>query len=310
MLATALQNVPTNRTITFAFYNGEEEGALASAPHANQFKAEGKQGPRVMGFDMVGLSWPVATPEADSTCLCTWFGYEDDALRGPAAPRQLQRARLPRRGGEGPGRRPQRPQLRRGVLGRRGLPDPALGRHAHRLRHTPPTTCLTTRSRRWTRSPAGARSSSRACATRSCRPTCTALALDNEMPTVAGPPRRAARATRSASTPPARPTPTGLRSEFTLGLRRRHLGLRGDGRAHLRQARHLHRPARRRRQPLAAGLRLRPHDGHRPRDGREEAEAQALLQVQGAQDQEQEEARAGAEEVRAREEEAALTATG
>lgn len=79
-LAKAIAAVPTNRTITFAWYNGEEEGALSSDPHAAQFKADGKKVKALLGFDMVGLSWPVATPAAGKTCLCTWFGSDDDAF--------------------------------------------------------------------------------------------------------------------------------------------------------------------------------------------------------------------------------------
>ena len=79
-LAKAFVNVPTNKTITFAWYNGEEEGALASAPHAAQFRAENKKVAAVLGFDMVGLAWPVATPVEGRTCLCTWYGSEDEAF--------------------------------------------------------------------------------------------------------------------------------------------------------------------------------------------------------------------------------------
>ena len=81
-LARAFQNVPTNRTITFAWYNGEEEGALASDIHAKALQAEGAKIRGVFGFDMVGIAWPVANPEADVTCLCIWWGDEDDAFEG------------------------------------------------------------------------------------------------------------------------------------------------------------------------------------------------------------------------------------
>ena len=79
-LARAFQNVPTNRTITFAWYNAEEEGALASEVHAQELAAAGAKIRAVFGFDMVGIAWPVANPEADVTCLCMWWGDEDEAF--------------------------------------------------------------------------------------------------------------------------------------------------------------------------------------------------------------------------------------
>ena len=81
-LARAFQNVPTNRTITFAWYNGEEEGALASDVHAKQLQEAGAKIRGVFGFDMVGIAWPVAEPQADVTCLCMWWGDEDEAFEG------------------------------------------------------------------------------------------------------------------------------------------------------------------------------------------------------------------------------------
>lgn len=79
-LARAFQNVPTNRTVSFAWYNAEEEGALASELHATELKAAGAKIRGVFGFDMVGIAWPVAAPEAGTTCLCMWWGDEDDAF--------------------------------------------------------------------------------------------------------------------------------------------------------------------------------------------------------------------------------------
>jgi hypothetical protein len=78
-LAKSLSKVPTNRTLTFAFYNGEEEGALGSAPMAKQYKDAGKKVRALLGFDMVGLAWPVAAPN-DKSCLCMWRGDGDDAF--------------------------------------------------------------------------------------------------------------------------------------------------------------------------------------------------------------------------------------
>jgi hypothetical protein len=81
-LARQFQNVPTNRTITFAWYNGEEEGALASDVHAKELAAAGAKIRSVFGFDMVGISYPVANPEPDVTCLCMWWGDEDEGFEG------------------------------------------------------------------------------------------------------------------------------------------------------------------------------------------------------------------------------------
>ena len=81
-IARAFQNVPTNRTISFAWYNGEEEGALASELHSAAAKAAGVKVRAVLGFDMVGISWPVAAPKDDVTCLCMWWGEDDDVFEG------------------------------------------------------------------------------------------------------------------------------------------------------------------------------------------------------------------------------------
>lgn len=78
-LAKSFANVPTNRTLVFAWYNGEEEGALASERHAQQFQDAGKKVTAMLGFDMVGIGWPVANTGA-TNCLCMWRGDEDDAF--------------------------------------------------------------------------------------------------------------------------------------------------------------------------------------------------------------------------------------
>jgi hypothetical protein len=78
-LAKSFANVPTNRTLVFAWYNGEEEGTLASRPHARSFADTGRKVRAMLGFDMVGIGWPVASTGA-TNCLCTWRGDEDDAF--------------------------------------------------------------------------------------------------------------------------------------------------------------------------------------------------------------------------------------
>lgn len=76
-LARSLADVPTNRSIAFVWYSGEEEGVLASTFDARQRRNAGQQIAAVLGFDMVGLAWPVATETAE-TCLCMWHGSGDE----------------------------------------------------------------------------------------------------------------------------------------------------------------------------------------------------------------------------------------
>jgi hypothetical protein len=80
-LAKSISKIPTNRTFTFAFYNGEEEGALGSGPMAKSYKTAGRKVRALLGFDMVGIAWPVAAP-GDTNCLCMWRGEDDDAFDG------------------------------------------------------------------------------------------------------------------------------------------------------------------------------------------------------------------------------------
>ena len=81
-LARELAQVPTNRSIVFAWYNGEEEGLLASAPHAQKLKAAGQRITAVLGFDMVGVAWPIGAANANS-CLCLYHGAADGAMARP-----------------------------------------------------------------------------------------------------------------------------------------------------------------------------------------------------------------------------------
>lgn len=75
--ARALAKVPTNRSILFVWYNGEEEGLLTSDAHAAKFLADGNKVHAVLGFDMVGIAWPVAETDGQS-CLCIWHGEDDE----------------------------------------------------------------------------------------------------------------------------------------------------------------------------------------------------------------------------------------
>ena len=78
-LARAFRDVPTRRTLVFSWYNGEEEGALGSAEHAAAFKAAGKKVTAYLGFDMVGIAWPLGprVVPSDKDCLCIWRGARD-----------------------------------------------------------------------------------------------------------------------------------------------------------------------------------------------------------------------------------------
>lgn len=77
-LARAFADVPTNRSLVFAWYNGEEEGLLASARHAEQLKAGGQEITAVLGFDMVGIAWPVNPDVVQPLhCLCMFHGPTD-----------------------------------------------------------------------------------------------------------------------------------------------------------------------------------------------------------------------------------------
>ncbi len=78
-LARAFKDVPTHRTLVFSWYNGEEEGALGSQEHAAAFKAAGKKVAAYLGFDMVGIAWPLGPDvvPSDKDCLCIWHGARD-----------------------------------------------------------------------------------------------------------------------------------------------------------------------------------------------------------------------------------------
>ena len=78
-LAKSFANVPTNRSVTFVFYNGEEEGLLTSQRHAQMWQESGKPVRAVFGFDMTGIAFPVANP-GPTNCLCMWHGSDDEAM--------------------------------------------------------------------------------------------------------------------------------------------------------------------------------------------------------------------------------------
>jgi hypothetical protein len=81
-LARSFAKVKTQRTMVFSFYNGEEENALASAQQAQAYKAAHKKVVAYLGFDMVGIAWPVGGTATDKNCLCMWWGARDDEAEG------------------------------------------------------------------------------------------------------------------------------------------------------------------------------------------------------------------------------------
>ncbi|HVE73671.1 MAG TPA: M28 family peptidase [Mycobacteriales bacterium] len=79
-LARSYAKVRTHRTLVFAWFNGEEEGALASDAMAKDYKARGFKVKAYLGFDMVGIAYPVRPPLSDKNCLCMWRGAKDEVF--------------------------------------------------------------------------------------------------------------------------------------------------------------------------------------------------------------------------------------
>jgi Zn-dependent M28 family amino/carboxypeptidase len=77
-LARSFAKVKTQRTMVFSFYNGEEEGALASDQQAQAYKDAKRKISAYLGFDMVGIAWPVGGTATDKNCLCMWRGSRDE----------------------------------------------------------------------------------------------------------------------------------------------------------------------------------------------------------------------------------------
>ena len=73
-LARAFAQVPTHRSMEFHFYNGEEEGALASKEVAAEYAAAKRSVSAFLGFDMVGIAWPLGVEATTKNCLCMWYG--------------------------------------------------------------------------------------------------------------------------------------------------------------------------------------------------------------------------------------------
>jgi hypothetical protein len=82
MMAREFSNVQTNRSLAFVLYNGEEQGLQASSRHAQYLKNSGQKITAVLGFDMIGIAFPVATPKA-TNCMCMFHGADDRAIAEP-----------------------------------------------------------------------------------------------------------------------------------------------------------------------------------------------------------------------------------
>lgn len=81
-LAREFSDVETNRSLAFVWFNGEEEGLLASQRYAQYLKDNSQQITAVLGFDMVGIAYPVANPTSRN-CLCLFHGPADRAAFEP-----------------------------------------------------------------------------------------------------------------------------------------------------------------------------------------------------------------------------------
>ena len=77
-LARLLAHASTTRTVEFAFFNGEEEGVLASTAYARDLAAKGAHVDAYLGFDMVGIGYP-----SKAGCLCIYAGKKFSADLNP-----------------------------------------------------------------------------------------------------------------------------------------------------------------------------------------------------------------------------------
>jgi Zn-dependent M28 family amino/carboxypeptidase len=66
-LARLLARVSTTHTLELAFFNGEEEGVLASTAYARELAQQGARVDAYLGFDMVGIAYP-----SKAGCLCIY----------------------------------------------------------------------------------------------------------------------------------------------------------------------------------------------------------------------------------------------
>ncbi|HWC14309.1 MAG TPA: M28 family peptidase [Actinomycetota bacterium] len=79
--AKAFSKIKTNRSIALLWFDGEEQGKLASAVYAKKLKERGQKIAAGFGFDMVGIGYPARY------CICVYHGPmpEDAAKAVPIA---------------------------------------------------------------------------------------------------------------------------------------------------------------------------------------------------------------------------------
>jgi hypothetical protein len=66
-----------NRSIALLWFDGEEQGLLASDIYAEQLKEKGQKITAAFGFDMVGIGYPARY------CICVYHGPLDAGLAVP-----------------------------------------------------------------------------------------------------------------------------------------------------------------------------------------------------------------------------------
>ncbi|CAA9506339.1 MAG: hypothetical protein AVDCRST_MAG85-2064, partial [uncultured Solirubrobacteraceae bacterium] len=182
-------------------------------------------------------------------------------VRRPSTARQLRRPEVPQRAEQGRGPRAEHTQLRRGVVGRAGLPDTALGGHAHRrqLPRLPQARRHDGEDRRGRGRPDVLRAG-----TAQHAPLLVLHRVDARQRAARGARRRDRQrrldVRRQRLERRGRPD---LRRD--VGLRRRHHRHRHDRHARVRARGHVHRDRERRRQPVAEGAQHRDRPGAGPR---------------------------------------------
>ena len=125
-LAKSVAQVPTNRTLTFAFYNGEEEGALGSEADGAAVRRREAQGARPCSAS----TWSASPgrsrrPATRAACACGAARTTRSSTRCSA--RRLRRPRLPQRRRTSSRSAASTTATPTRLVGPRRLPDDALG---------------------------------------------------------------------------------------------------------------------------------------------------------------------------------------
>ena len=74
--AKAFAKVKTKRSIVMLWFDGEEDGLLASEAYTKMLKKKGQKVHAALGFDMVGIGYPAPY------CICIWHGPNPADLKG------------------------------------------------------------------------------------------------------------------------------------------------------------------------------------------------------------------------------------